>query len=121
MVLAEHHRFERGVMDGVVLGDHVGGAVNPQAVVALNRADVVVVDFNVGRTDAKARTAACTGNGVARGGDARSIVSRDAGTFAGRDLVVVDVEHVLDVTGLLERVGVNSVAQGVHGGVGQPP
>ena len=108
-------------MDGVVLGDDVGGAVNPQAVVALDWADVVVVDVNVGGADAKAGTAACAGNGVACGGDARSVVSRDASTFAGRDVVVVDVEHVLDVAGLLERVGVNSVAQGVHGGVGQPP
>ena len=60
VVFAEHHRFERGVMNRVVFGNDVRGAVNPQAVVTFNRADVVVVNFNVRGADTKTGTAACS-------------------------------------------------------------
>ena len=52
VVLTNENGFLRRVLDGVVLGHHIGGAVNPQAVPAADGTDGVAVKFDHRTADA---------------------------------------------------------------------
>ena len=55
VVFTDKDGFFAGFLDGVVLCDHVGRAVNPQTVPTTDGTDGVAMEFNLGATNADAR------------------------------------------------------------------
>ena len=114
VVFADEHRFLASILNGVVLSNDIGCAVNPQAVPAPNGSDGVLVEFNNGTSNTDARTFCSTADGVALGVNLRSVVGGQTGALSGGDDVVVHFERVLNDARGFQGVRVNSVTLDVY-------
>ena len=121
VVLADEHRLLTCVLNGVVLGDDIGRAVNPQAVPATNGADGVAVEFNHGTTNTNTGTLTGPGDDVAFCVDLGTVVGGQTSAFGCGDVVVGDFKRVFDVPSGLERVGVNGVTLDINLGIPKTP